>query len=463
MLLEARIEEAGYGDKQVLREVELSLAEGERLLIVGSSGSGKTTLLLSVSGVLDNLLEGYTRGKVSLAGLNPLEPEGFRKVPSKAGFVLQDPDKQLAMPTPLDEVMFTLENLGWSEEEARKRALEVLAEMGLKGLELVPVENLSGGQKRRLTLAASLAHNPVILFLDEPTASIDPWGLAELRSYLRRISGERGVAIIEHKARYFLDMVDRVVALREGRIAGYWRPSSPGLVEELEDAGADAGSYTVREPRVSVGEVVVEARGVGAGYGGRVVVEVGEVTVRRGEVVALVGPNGSGKTTLLKTLGGLLKPVEGEVRLRGHAFYMPQHPDYVFLFPTVGREVAEVKTATGVDLTSLPGFEWVKGLMDRSPYRLSHGQRRWLAFGIAIAYRADLYLLDEPTTGMDVGLYRTFGSLLEDLASRSAVLVSTHDVRVVAEYVDRVYMVSSGRVWEVDKGYAVRLLEEAWR
>ncbi len=463
MLLEARIEEAGYRGKPVLRDVELSLGEGEKLLIVGSSGSGKTTILLSASGVLDNLLEGYTRGKVSLAGLNPLDPDGFTRVPSKAGFVLQDPDKQLAMPTPLDEVMFTLENLGWSEEEARKRAVEVLAEMGLKGLELVPVENLSGGQKRRLTLAASLAHDPVILFLDEPTASIDPWGLAELRSYLKRATGRRGIAIIEHKARYFLDMVDRVVAVRDGRVAGSWRPRSPSLVEELEAVGADAGSYTIREPGRSVGDVVAEAHGLGAGYKGRAVARVGELTVRRGEIVALIGPNGGGKTTLLKTIGGLLKPIEGEVILRGRVFYMPQHPDYLFLFPTVGREVAEVKASTGVDITSLPGFEWVRSVMDRSPYRLSHGQRRWLAFGIAMAYRADLYLLDEPTTGMDISLYRTFGSLVEELASRSGVIISTHDVRVVAEHADRVYMVSGGRAWEVDKVDAVRLLEEAWR
>ncbi len=152
--MDAWIREAGYGKEPVLKSVGLRLEEGERVLVVGASGSGKTTMMLAIAGVIVNLLGGVTRGRISLAGIDPLTPTGFRQVPRVAGFVLQDPDKQLAMPTPLDEVLFTLENLGWGEEEASRRAREVLARFGLEGVELEWVENLSGGQKRRLTLAA---------------------------------------------------------------------------------------------------------------------------------------------------------------------------------------------------------------------------------------------------------------------------------------------------------------------
>ncbi|MEB3779721.1 MAG: ATP-binding cassette domain-containing protein [Desulfurococcales archaeon] len=464
-LLKASIDEAGYPNKPVLSDISIEVHNSERVMVVGSSGSGKTTLLLSVTGVIPHLLGGIVRGYSRIAGVNPLDIKGFRLIPKFTGFVLQDPDKQVAMPTPLDEVAFTLENLGWSEDEAYKRALQYLKRFGLNGYELHWVEDLSGGQKRRLTLAASLVHEPILLFLDEPTASIDPWGLADIRNFIRGL-GEKGVVIIEHKARYFLDLVDRVIALSNGRIAGVWDRGDidESVLKRVRELGADVGEYVFRERIRDAGEIVLEAQGLKVGYKGGFALSVEDFYVRRGEVVALVGPNGGGKTTLLKTLAGIIKPFEGEIRTKGTRFYMPQHPDYMFLFNSVGREVEEVKKATGVDITSLgPEFSWISSVLNHSPYKLSHGQRRWLAFGIAMGYNASLYLLDEPTTGMDVRLYSSLGRLLERISSRAGVVVATHDIRVIAEYSDRVYMVSDGRTWEADREYVVRLLDKAWR
>jgi len=464
-LLEASINEAGYPGRLVLRDVSMSVRGSERIMIVGSSGSGKTTLLLAVTGVLLHLLNGSVAGYSRIAGVNPLDLNGFRSIPKFTGFVLQDPDKQVAMPTPLDEVAFTLEHLGWSEDEAYKRALEYLKRFGLEGRELEWVENLSGGQKRRLTLAASLVHEPLLLFLDEPTASIDPWGLADIRRFIKELEG-KGVVVIEHKARYFLDLDDRVIALAGGRVAGVWdrEEIDESVLKRLRGLGADVGEYVFRERSGRAGEVVLESKGLIAGYDGGFMVEAGDFHVRRGEVVALVGPNGGGKTTLLKTLAGIIKPVEGEVLIKGRGFYVPQHPDYMFLFNSVRREVEEVRRMTGIDITSIgPEFSWISTVLDSSPYRLSHGQRRWLAFGIAMGYNASVYLLDEPTTGMDVNLYNSFGRIIEGLSSRAGVVIATHDIRVVAEYADRAYMVSEGRVWEVDRSRVVRILDKAWR
>ncbi|MEB3860134.1 MAG: energy-coupling factor ABC transporter ATP-binding protein, partial [Desulfurococcales archaeon] len=163
-VLDSIIEESGYktGDP-VIRGVRLRLHPGDSLLVVGESGSGKTTLLLSIIGALKNLLNGYTRGVSRVSGVDVLDPREFPRVAGKVGIVLQDPEKQIAMPTPFDEVSFTLENLGFGDEEVRERSMEYLRYFGLEAKAFAPVEELSGGEKRRVTLAASLAHSPDLL------------------------------------------------------------------------------------------------------------------------------------------------------------------------------------------------------------------------------------------------------------------------------------------------------------
>lgn len=169
------IRRAGYRlDKTVINDIKFSLSGGELLLVVGPSGSGKTTLLLAMTGVLNNLLNGFVEGYVDLSGVNPLTPEDFPKVPKVVGVVLQDPEKQLSMPTPIDEVAFTLENLGFKGFE--ELLLSTLGRVGLLNKATTPTEYLSGGEKKRLCIAASIIHNPKLVIFDEPTANLDPWG-----------------------------------------------------------------------------------------------------------------------------------------------------------------------------------------------------------------------------------------------------------------------------------------------
>lgn len=462
-LLSINVDEAGYRDgRPVIRRIHgVEMGPGDRLLVAGPSGSGKTTLLLTATGVLTNLLGGYVRGSVNLAGLDPLSHRGFNGVPRHVGVVLQDPDRQIAMPTPYDEVIFAAENLGVSDpEEAAWRQLE---SFGLEAKAFDPVEHLSGGEKRRLTLAAGLVHEPSILILDEPTASLDPWIVGDMLSILSRWRG--ALLVVEHKARFFLELVDESIVVSKGTIAARFKyPFTPRVEDEMELHGLDARREIKVEPPIgSCREVVAAARNTVIGYKGGLSLEVHEFQACRGEIVAVIGPNGSGKTTLLKTLAGLRKPLSGRIEVRGKPFYSPQIPDYSFLFPTVERELKEARDRGGRDPWRL--FSKLAGTVDPniSPFRLSHGQRRWLSLAIAYAYSPDLILLDEPTTGLDRALYSDLVAALRGLAREAAVVVATHDSRLVAEAADRVYLTRDGSMLEIDKARGVRILEEAWR
>jgi energy-coupling factor transporter ATP-binding protein EcfA2 len=356
-MLKYNIRSAGYiVDKPILRDINGLLRDSESVIVAGPSGSGKTTLLLTITGVLNNLLNGWVDGNIVINNVNPLDMDEFTKIPGIIGVVLQDPDKQIAMPTPFDEASFILENLGFSEEEIRDRTLRYLERYGLREKAFKHVEYLSGGEKRRLTFVAAIIHEPKVLLLDEPTASMDPWGIWEVREFIRESrNNSRSIFLVEHKLRYFLDLVDRVIILRNGRIHGVFESKSIGSNELrlFEELGIDARPPHIKPPRrLSDNSKVLETRSLSIGYRGEEpLIEDIDMCVYRGEIVAIIGPNGSGKTTLLKTLLGALKPISGELFLMGGklryrrgrlyrgVFYVPQHPDYLFIESSLEAEV----------------------------------------------------------------------------------------------------------------------------
>jgi len=482
--LEAYIEEASYPSKQgALKNSFFSASAGELTLVAGPSGSGKTTLLLAITGVLKHLLQGDVRGRVNLVDINPLTEEGFNEVPRVIGAVMQDPDKQLAMPTPYDEVSFTLENLGISNED---RVWSVLKEYGLEKHAFKPIEYLSGGQQRRLVIAAALAHDPDVVVLDEPTASLDPWGIKSLKeTVMRLLKKGKTVIVVEHKVRYFLDMSSQIYVIKGGVITTEYCKDellSGNVLKELLMMGVDtlppkAHVHDVRSEKCG-NKVMVSLNNLTCGYGDIVVLEDVNIELRAGEVSVLVGPNGSGKTTLLKCIAGLLSPIDGYVRVAGEdprragvrprgrlVFYVPQIPDYTFISSSVEGELREVSKKTGVGFEDLVSIApWIKEALRRPPYKLSHGQRRWLALSTGIAYAPKALLLDEPTTGLDLKFMGELRRLLtKAVEAGAAVLIATHDPRLVAEVADRAFIVDDRRVREVGVIDALKYLEAPLR
>ncbi|MGC8996664.1 MAG: ABC transporter ATP-binding protein [Fervidicoccaceae archaeon] len=475
-MLSAKIESAGYVEGEaIIGNVSINAERGKLVLVGGRSGSGKTTLLFAITGILHTLLGGWVKGKVSyderediLALEDPVSASG--KI---YGFVLQDPDRQLLMPTPLDEVMFTLENFGSEENEAETRARELLNRFGLGEKMLKHVEDLSGGEKRRLSLASAIAHDPPVILFDEPTASLDPWGIRELRTFIaEQLRLGKTVIVVEHKAKYFLDLASEVVVLEgKGRAREFRELDEYDAVSrELDSLGVDA-SHVVskRKDRNKKGWKVLEVKNLSCWYGNRdeePLFEDVELELESGEIVALVGPNGSGKTTLLKAIAGIHKKCNGEVKIsdenRKKPFYVPQVPEYLFIKNTLEEEILSLSKKTGKRIEKITEMlEFYEHRKSYSPYTLSLGQRRWLSAVIAWSYNPPLMLFDEPTVGLDKLMLSELFRRIENLKKEGAsILISTHDPRVLAEVAERAYVLENRKLKECDPDEKGLELEE---
>ncbi len=384
-----------------LREIDLSLAPGERLLVLGASGAGKSTLALSLNGIIPRAIGGHVEGRILLGG-RPLDELSSGELTRRVGVLFQDPESQFCMLTVADEVAFGLENLALPAVEMPARIRAALRSVGLAGYEPTRSERLSGGMKQRLALACLLAMGPEILVLDEPTANLDPAGTRSVFSVVRALVADRrrALVIIEHKLDECVDLVDRVVVLSPaGGVAadgppralfeqqadrleqlGVWQPAASRLAHHLRRRGWPAihpHPLTVAEATASfaaarIGPEVVFAAvptadpptaspeppalviaGLSFAYGKPPVLRNLDLTVPAGHLLALVGPNGAGKTTLIQLAAGLRRPPRGTVRLFGRDVreyrpgelastvgYVFQNPEHQFVRHTVYDEVA---------------------------------------------------------------------------------------------------------------------------
>jgi len=224
-----------HSDKPVLDEVDLEVDPGERLALLGPNGAGKSTLLLAIAGFFEG------RGLVEVLGM-PVKGRNINGIRRKTGFLFQDPDDQLFMPTVLDNVAFGPLNLGFDKRAARERSSAALKEVGLPGFEPVLAHHLSQGQKRLVALAAVLAMEPTIYLLDEPSAFLDPRGKANLAALVRRLDATLLVA--SHDIEFVRAVCSAAAVLDGGRIVA--RGPIERILEDrdlLESAGLYGNLY----------------------------------------------------------------------------------------------------------------------------------------------------------------------------------------------------------------------------
>ena len=406
--------------------------------MLGRSGSGKSTLLRAFAGLVPHFHGGRFSGRVEVAGLDTRR-HGPARLAGTVAMLFQDPEEQVVFTRVLNEVAFGLENVGTPAEEIEARALEALASVGAEHLAGRLVTELSGGELQRVCLAATLALEPRLLLLDEPTSQLDPEAAGALVELALRLARDRGTAVLlsEQRPTLPLEVCDRVLFLDRGRLtfdgpvgrARTWlKERHPLFVSDGEWAGVH---------RPTFGEVMCRLEGVSFAYEDHLLVlERESLELRRGEIVALLGSNGSGKTTLAKLAAGLLEPLGGRVERKGRATYLSQDPGRYVL-----RERADEEVAVGVGgdvaaagrplaAVGLAGYE------DRHPRDLSSGERERLGLAAVLAPDPDLLVLDEPTRGVDPERKLELAGLLRANTTR-ATLVVTHDLAFAKAVADR--------------------------
>ena len=449
----------------VLRNVNLSVEEGEFVAITGPSGAGKTTLCTCLNGIIPNTISGDYYGSVRVFGKDAAENDVF-EMAKTVGITFQEPEAQLFGLTVEEEVAFGPENYGFPHDELEERVDTSLELLRLKELRMKSPYNLSGGQKQRVALASVLALRPRLLVMDEPFTELDPVGKLEVSDAIEQLKRRHNVTIIlvEHEAEEIARHAARTILLDRGQVTldlptdeffnrvevlhghgvrcpqvtelyygmrakGWWGGRLPTKFDEGVQAIA-AGLRAPQEIRImprdsreaSLGPEILGFEGISYLYpdGTHALAKV-SLSVRRGEYMGLVGQNGSGKTTLARMMMGILRPTEGRFLLDGRdarnlsvaqiarrVGYLFQNPDHQIFCPTVFDEVAYGPRNLRLpvdEVTERVEYALTKvGLLhlrETHPLFSSRGERQRIALASVLSMKPEVMILDEPTTGQD--------------------------------------------------------------
>lgn len=485
----------------VLKNMNLTIHQGEFIVLIGQSGCGKSTLLRHFKRELRP--HGTMTGTIFYKDCD-LEQLDAEVAAADIGYVFQNPDNQIVTDKVWHELAFGLESLGIDAPTIRRRVAEMANFFGIQKWFHHKTTELSGGQKQLLNLASIMVMQPKLLLLDEPTSQLDPIAALEFIQTLHRLNKELGITIIliEHRLEEVLTLADRVLIMDEGSILfdGLPKeilkalPANHAMITALPTAtkifhllnGNGPIPLTIREgqrwlsnqqynytssntlPRTSKidTDIILEAKDIAFRYekNGLDIVHHFNLQVKKQEFVTIIGGNGTGKSTVLAILSGLQKPYHGKVFLFRKALksysnkqlyqqyltLLPQNPKTLFVQKTVRQElnelahlhkVSEAKIQETIQLFNLTH------LLNRHPYDLSGGEQQKLALAKLLIIEPKILLLDEPTKGLDAHAKEELAGILKDLQAKGmTIIMVTHDIEFSAQYSNRCALFFDGSI-----------------
>ena len=492
-----------------LRHVNLTINAGEKVLIVGPSGSGKSTLAHCINGLVPFSFPGESTGSLTVSGKDPAK-EGIFGMSKLVGTVLQDTDGQFIGLTVAEDIAFALENDCVPQEELFKRVDEVAETVDVKFLlDHAPTE-LSGGQKRWVSMAGVMIDDVDILLFDEPLANLDPATGKRAIDLIDKISKTTGktVLIIEHRLEDALYRdVDRIVVVGEGEIVADMKPDEllctdvlekegirePLYITALKHAGCTVKPETLPQhiesmelapyrekvqgwfqkaelpPERQRTESMLEVEGLSFSYvPGKKVLQDINFRIEKGEMVSIVGKNGAGKSTLSNLICGFITPNTGKILLEGEDIsglsikergevigLVMQNPNQMISKPMIFDEVALGLAVRGVPEEEIKErvHETLK-ICGLYPFRnwpvsaLSFGQKKRVTIASILVMNPRVLILDEPTAGQDFRHYTEIMEFLKDINERLGItiIMITHDMHLMLEYTDRAIVIADGRM-----------------
>ncbi len=485
-----------------LKNLNLTIYKGEKVLIVGPSGSGKSTIGQCLNGIIPNIYKGTSSGQFLIQGKEAFDLSIYEKS-HLVSTVLQDTDGQFIGLSVAEDLAFALENdmveLGTMKERVQSWA-ERLDLMNL--LDHRP-QDLSGGQKQRVSLAGVLIDESPILLFDEPLANLDPKSGQDIIDLIDQIHEEQGTTtiIIEHRLEDVLYRpVDRVILINQGQVLFNGRPDELLRTTLLAENGIREPLYltTLRQLGQDINQlehldrlddiqlddvncVIPEATFTKTGEAKELlkleqisfayqenhpILKNISLTIPKGQRLAIVGKNGAGKSTLAKAICGFIT-TEGQYTSRGEDIkqesvkeraervgYVLQNPNQMISTNMIFDEVALGLRLRGISEEDIKKrvYQALKtcGLYEFRKWpisALSYGQKKRVTIASILVLGPEILVLDEPTAGQDQRNYTDIMEFLDSLQEKGHTIVMiTHDMQLMLDYSDRALVVSDGQI-----------------
>lgn len=507
-----RIEELTFTypvkEKPALKNINLTINQGEFVVICGKSGCGKSTLLRHLKTVLTP--HGTRDGEIYFKSRSLGEVE-TRTQASEIGYVLQSPDNQIVTDKVWHELAFGLESLGYDNKTIRLRVAEMASFFGIQTWFMKNVTELSGGQKQLLNLASIMAMQPSVLILDEPTSQLDPIAASDFLQTIKKINTELGITIImtEHDLEEVFPMADKILVMDQGeiiledspRIVGKKImelnhemssavPSSIKIASKVNNSlncpmnvkegrvwidklfeNSEVAFTTIEEKEPDLNkESAINMKDVWFKYdkNSQDVIKDLSLDIRVGEFYCIVGGNGTGKSTTISLISGINKPYRGKVELFGKDIkkikdkelftnnlgVLPQDPQSLFVKKTVELDLYEMlsrrklsKDEKKEKVEYVAKLVEIEDLLSMHPYDLSGGESQRAALAKVLLLEPKILILDEPTKGLDASFKIKFAKIIEKLLSSNVtVIMVSHDIEFCANYAHRCALFFNGNM-----------------
>ena len=446
-------------DKGNLIDINLTIEEGELIVLTGESGCGKTTFTRLINGLAPNYYPGTVTGELLLDGENIIG-KSVTELGKTVGSVFQNPRSQFFNVDTDSELAFAAENIAMNPSEIIRRMDIVTEELDLKELRGRSIFELSGGEKQRIACGSVAVMFPKVIVLDEPSSNLDAESIEKLKCVLGKWKHQgKTIIIAEHRLFFLKDLADRLVVMKDGRIINSFNREE---MNDLSSSLKEMGIRPLEEPGLCIKRSedgirdFIRINRLKYSYDRKTqALSVEDMLLPGRQVVAIVGNNGAGKSTFLKCLCGIYKTQKDSIAINGKSWKRKQrNRDCYLVFQDVNHQLFTESVLDeliiGMDdslseemkkekaLRILDGFG-IMDLADHHPMALSGGQKQRVAIASSIAAGRDIILMDEPTSGMDeLNMTRLSQELKRLKEAGKTVYVVTHDYEFINECCDSV-------------------------
>ena len=498
---------------KTLKNIDLTINKGEKVLIVGPSGSGKSTLSHCINGLIPFSYNGEIEGELIIDNIKPYE-ESLSDVSKKVGTILQDQDSQFIGLSVGEDVAFNFENNAMELNEMKVKVIDALELVNMVDFINHSPYELSGGQKQRVSLAGVLGSDAEVLLFDEPLANLDPASGKEIMQLINDIHEKtnKTIIIVEHRIEDVLEQpFDKVIVINKGKVQGFGTPDEilksdllknnglrePLYLEAMKLAGCDISqsenlkdlsnidernkevlknwfnNEASNKDSIIKEEKILEVKNLAFSHDG-IKNTINDVSfhLNKGEILAVLGNNGAGKSTLCRLITGILKPQKGSIFLNNQCIdswsikqkgssigYVMQNPNQMISQHMIKDEIALGLKCRNYSKEEIDKkVEEVLKICGLYPYRnwpvsaLSYGQKKRVTIASILAINPEVIILDEPTAGQDYKHYTEFMEFIKELSAQGiSIILITHDMQLTLEYCHRAVVLSGGEKIADDK------------